>query len=60
LAYRDAFVVGDRRKYTAQVLNEMYAEKDQRAIIATQRLAFKKLTPTSDVVVAFGYNIANV
>lgn len=58
LVYRPAYMIGDRRNVTVQVLRELYAETDQDAIIATQRLDFEDvIDATAEKVVALGYNI---
>jgi len=59
LFYPDAYVIGDRRQYTTQLLRELYAESDQDAIVASQRLIFKRLLPSSDALSALGYNISS-
>jgi HK97 family phage major capsid protein len=58
LVYRPGFMYGDRRNVTMQVLREVYAEADQDAIIATQRLDFQAMHEvTTEFIVGLGYNI---
>lgn len=58
LVYRPAYMIGDRRRVTVQILRELYAETDQDAIIATQRLDFEDvIDATAEKVSGLGYNI---
>jgi hypothetical protein len=58
LVYRPGFMYGDRRNVTMLVLREVYAEMDQDAIIATQRLDFQAMhEATTEFIVGLGYNI---
>jgi HK97 family phage major capsid protein len=57
-AYRNGFLRGRRRGVTVQVLREVYAEYDQDAILASQRLAFEPRFPVAtENIVALTYNI---
>jgi hypothetical protein len=56
---RNAWLLGERRGVTVQVLRELYAESDQDAIIASLRKAFVPRYPaTTEPIVALTFNIA--
>jgi hypothetical protein len=55
---RTGFVVGQRRAVTITTSNELLAEADQRAIIATLRLAFAATQPAGSEAVALTFNLA--
>lgn len=57
LVHTGAFLFGNRRQVTVKVLRELYAETDQIAIIATQRLDMQPCYDmTTEPVVGLGYN----
>lgn len=59
LVNRRAFLVGEKRFITAKVLRELYAETDQVAVVASQRLDFEPCYDMdSEPVVGLGYHIA--
>jgi HK97 family phage major capsid protein len=52
------FLYGSRREMSVQVLNELYAESDQDAIIVTNRRAFAPRFPVAtEKIVAAHYNV---
>lgn len=55
---RGGFVVGQRRSVTITTSDELFAEADQRAIIATLRLAFATTQPAGSEAVALTFNLA--
>ena len=56
---RNAFVVGERRQYTFQMLKEKYAEYGQDALLATERFTFAPLFPiATNKATWMGYGIA--
>lgn len=55
---RRAFVRGQRRELTVQVLRELYAESDQDAVVVSTRKAFSPVYPNTEPAVALTYNLA--
>jgi hypothetical protein len=55
---RAGFVVGQRRTVTIATSDELLREADQRAVIATLRLAFASSQPAAQEPVALTYNLA--
>ena len=53
-----AFLIGNRRSMTVQLLTELYAEYDQDAIAVTHRKAFAPRYVSTDTVLALHYNLA--
>ncbi len=51
------FLLGERRGVTVQVLQELYAESDQDAVIISRRLAFAGRYPNTEGAVAIAYNV---
>lgn len=60
LVYRPGWVIGERRNANSvKVYNELYAESDQVALVAKERVTFKDIYPTaSNKTIGLGYNIA--
>jgi len=60
MVYRPGWVMGERRATNSvKVLNELYAESDQVALVAKERVTFKDIYPTaSNRTIGVGYNIA--
>jgi HK97 family phage major capsid protein len=60
MVYRPGWVMGERRATNSvRVLNELYAESDQVALVAKERVTFKDIYPTaSNKTIGVGYNIA--
>jgi hypothetical protein len=60
MVYRPGWVMGERRAANSvKVLNELYAESDQVALVAKERVTFKDIYPTaSNKTIGVGYNIA--
>lgn len=60
LVYRPGWVIGERRAAASvRVLTELYAESDQVALIAKERVTFAPTYPTaSNITIGLGYNIA--
>lgn len=60
MVYRPGWVIGERRSANSvKVLNELYAESDQVALVAKERVTFKDIYPTaSNKTIGVGYNIA--
>jgi len=57
-AHKPGFVYGDRRDVTLQVLNELYAEYQQDALLTTMRQDFQPVRPiATNAAVAIGYDI---
>jgi len=57
LVNRNAFVMGERRKGSVQLLKELYAESDQDALIVRERVTFDPLFPIdSNESLQLGYN----
>lgn len=56
---RDAYVIGEKRPITTQLLSELYAESGQDALVATERHVFAPLFAiASNASTWMGYNIA--
>ena len=55
---RSGFVVGQRRAVTITTSDELLAEADQRAIMATLRLAFAATQPAGSEVLALTFDLA--
>lgn len=51
------WLLGERRGITVQVLQELYAESDQDALIISRRMAFAGRYPTTEGVSANAYDI---
>ncbi len=51
-------ILGQRRSVTITTSDELLAEADQRAIIATLRLAFATTQPAGSEAVALTFNLA--
>lgn len=60
MVYRPGWVIGERRAANSvKILNELYAESDQVALVAKERVTFKDIYPTaSNKTIGVGYNIA--
>jgi HK97 family phage major capsid protein len=60
MVYRPGWVIGERRSANSvKILNELYAESDQVALITKERVTFKDIYPTaSNKTIGVGYNIA--
>lgn len=60
IVYRPGWVLGERRSANSvKVLNELYAESDQVALVTKERVTFKDIYPTaSNKTIGLGYNIA--
>ena len=60
LAYRDGFLISDRRKYNITLLTEKYAESGQLALVVDERVSFDAIYPiASNRTTELGYNIAS-
>jgi HK97 family phage major capsid protein len=58
MVYRPGWVIGERRAASSvKVYNELYAESDQIALIAKERVTFKDLL-SGQIDIGLGYNIA--
>lgn len=58
LVNRNAFAIGEKRRPTTQFLTERYAEMDQNALIATERIDFQPLFPiASNHAIELGRNV---
>jgi HK97 family phage prohead protease/HK97 family phage major capsid protein len=53
----DGWMIGDRRIYTVEQANYMWTQ--QKAVVATQRIDFQKMVPSTDTPTSIGYNIHN-
>ena len=53
-------MLGERRSANSvKILNELYAESDQVALVPKERVTFKDIYPTaSNKTIGLGYNIA--
>lgn len=60
IVYRPGWVLGERRSANSvKILNELYAESDQVALVTKERVTFKDIYPTaSNKTIGLGYNIA--
>ncbi len=60
MVYRPGWVIGERRSSNSvKILNELYAESDQVALVTKERVTFKDIYPTaSNKTIGLGYNIA--
>jgi HK97 family phage major capsid protein len=54
---RRGYMMGSRRGLTVEVLRELYAESDQDLVLASWRRAFQSLYPTTELTVAYHYNV---
>jgi len=53
----DGWMIGDRRIYTVDQANYIWTQ--QKAVVATQRIDFQKMVPSTDTPTSIGYNIQN-
>lgn len=60
MVYKPGWVLGERRaSQSVKILNELYAESDQVALVTKERVTFKDIYPTaSNRIIVMGYNIA--
>lgn len=55
---RRAWMIGDRRSITVQVLRQLLAESDQDVVVVSLRKSFVPLYPTTEPIVGLTYNVA--
>jgi len=53
----DGWMIGDRRIYTVEQANYVWTQ--QKAVVASQRIDFQKMVPSTDTPTSIGYNIQN-
>ena len=57
LVHRDSYLYGDRRRVTVET--DRFPMTQQNVLVATERVQFKLMRPSTDTCIALGYNMTS-